>query len=91
MHASDNTHREPARIPEAYERFFDDLYHMGRPAEVFEVAAPVQRKAIPARPRKTPRGPVQHPFRPAHGRAPVAPRLLVRSPGPPQPGWRRPR
>ena len=38
MIATDSTPRERGRIAEDLERFFDDLYHMGRPAEIFETA-----------------------------------------------------
>jgi hypothetical protein len=52
MIATDSTPREPGRIAEDLERFFDDLYHMGRPAEIFETAPPVGRKVTPARRRR---------------------------------------
>jgi hypothetical protein len=61
MTTTDSSSKEQLRIDEGYERFFDDLYHMGRPDEIFDTAPAVRRKARPGGPRRTPRRRVQRP------------------------------
>lgn len=59
MVATEGTTRERLHLAEVYERFFDDLYHMGRPAEIFETAPDLRRKPSRSRPRRTSYRPAQ--------------------------------
>lgn len=36
MSQNDSAISEQVRADEEYQRFFDDLYHLGRPADIFE-------------------------------------------------------
>jgi hypothetical protein len=60
MHTTDSAHPQLPRRAEVYERFFDDLYHMGRPAEIFEAAPSIQGKARLVGPQRSPRRLLQH-------------------------------
>jgi hypothetical protein len=49
MRSIDSSTPEQVRADEVYQRFFDDLYHTGTPADIFEPAVsprPRPRKAL---------------------------------------------
>ncbi len=57
---TEKTTQEQSRTSEVFQRLFDDLYHMGRPDEIFatapEILAPKRRIAATRRQRRS--GPV---------------------------------
>jgi hypothetical protein len=69
MSTSNSRPQQQLRSDEAYAQFFDDLYHMGRPAEIFEAGPAVLRKMRRSRSRGASRRQAQ---RPRSGRRAIA-------------------